>query len=66
MLELSRLDLRQVEHLVDEAKKVNTSAIDALQRLLCLLGSKARRIADHHLGQPDDGVSAGTLQVIPA
>jgi hypothetical protein len=26
--------------------------------LLCLLGSEARRIADHHLGQPDDGVSA--------
>src|SRR6516165_9805114 len=34
--ELSGLDLRQIEHLVDEAKKVSTSAIDALQRLAFL------------------------------
>jgi ABC-type phosphate transport system auxiliary subunit len=34
--ELSGLDLRQVEHLVDEAKKVSTSAVHALQRLLRL------------------------------
>jgi hypothetical protein len=46
----------QVEHLVDEAKKVSTSAVHALQRLLRLLSAEARHVADHHLGQADDGV----------
>src|SRR5262249_20282853 len=43
-LELSGLDLREVEHLVDEAKKVGTSAVHALQGLLRLFCSKARRV----------------------
>src|SRR5215510_9698265 len=54
--ELSGLDLRQIEHLVDEAKKVSTSAVHALQRLLRLFCAEARRVFDHHLGQSDDGV----------
>src|SRR5262249_53411058 len=55
-LELSGLDLREVEHLVDEAKQVSTSAVHALQWLLRLFCSEPRRIFDHHLGQSDDGV----------
>jgi hypothetical protein len=55
-LELSGLDLRQVGYLVDEPKKVSTGAVHALQRLLRLFCSKARRIFDHHLGQSDDGI----------
>src|SRR5262249_22788100 len=54
-LELSGLDLREVEHLVDEAKKVSTSAVHALQRLLRLFRAEARRIGDQHIGEPDDG-----------
>src|SRR5262249_31736414 len=54
--EFPRLDLRQVEHLVDEAKKMSTSAVHALQWLLRLFCSEARRVFDHHLGEPDDGV----------
>jgi hypothetical protein len=55
-LELSRLDLGEVEHLVDQAKKVSPSAVHALQRLLRLFRAEARRVCDHHFGQPDDGV----------
>src|SRR5262249_25878791 len=55
-LELSGLDLRQVEHLVDEAKQVSPSAVHALQRLLRLFRAEARRIGDQHIGEPDDGV----------
>ena len=55
-LKFAGLDLRQVEHLVDEAKEVGSSAVYALQRLLRLFRAEARRIGDHHLGQTDDGV----------
>src|SRR5262249_27338812 len=44
--ELSGLDLRQVEHLVDEAEQVSTSAVHALQRLLqmpCVSARKSER-----------------------
>src|SRR5262249_36868985 len=44
------------EHLVDEAKKVSTSAVHTLQRLLRLFRAEARCVLDHHLGQSDDGV----------
>src|SRR5262249_21775559 len=54
--ELSGLDLRQVEHLVDEAKEVSPSAVHALQWLLRLFRAEARGVFDHHLGQADDGV----------
>src|SRR5262249_55126129 len=33
-LKLARLNLGEIEHLVDEAKQVSTSAVHALQRLL--------------------------------
>ena len=33
-----------------------TGAIHALQRLQRLLRAEARRVGDHHLGEPDDGV----------
>ena len=33
-----------------------TGAVNALQRLQRLLRAEPRRVADHHLGQPDDGV----------
>ena len=62
-LELASFNLREVEHLIDEAKKVLTGAVYALQRLLRLIRAEARRVADHHLGQPDDGVKWGTKLV---
>ena len=55
-LELAGLDLGEVEHLVDEAEQVRAGAVHALQRLQRLLRAEARRVGDHHLGQPDDGV----------
>src|SRR6516164_1541389 len=55
-LELSGLDLRQVEHLVNEAKEMNPSAVHALQRLLRLFRAEPRGVRDHHFGQPDDGI----------
>src|SRR5215467_11027150 len=54
--ELSSLDLRQVENLVDEAKKVSTSAVHALQRLLRLFCAEARRIGNQHVSEPNDGI----------
>src|SRR5262249_49693892 len=48
--------LRQVEHLVDEAKKVSTSAVHALKWFLGLFCAEARRVFDHHFGQADDGI----------
>jgi hypothetical protein len=55
-LKLTGFDLREVEHLVDEAKEVSASAIHTLQRLLRLFRAEARCIRDHHLGQTNDGV----------
>src|SRR6516225_448914 len=54
--ELTGFDLREVEYLVDEAKKVSTSSVHALQWLLRLFRAEARGVFDHHLGQADDGV----------
>src|SRR5262249_5139394 len=54
--EFSGLDLRQIEHLVDEAKKVRAGAVHALQWLLRFLCSEARRVFDHHFGESDDGI----------
>jgi len=65
-LELSGLDLRQVEHLVDEAKQVSSSAVHALEWLLRLFGAEARRVFDHYLGQSDDGVERGAQLVAHA
>ena len=55
-LELAGLDLGEVQHLVDEAEQVGAGAMHALERFQRLFGAEARRVGDHHLGQPDDGV----------
>ena len=55
-LKFAGFDLRQVEHLIDEAKQVSSSAVHALQRLQRLFRAEAGRVRDHHLGEPDDGV----------
>jgi hypothetical protein len=57
--ELAGLDLGEVEHLIDEAEKMGTRTVNPAQRLCRLFRAKARRIADHHLGQPDDGIERG-------
>src|SRR5262249_44047988 len=57
--ELSGLDLRQVEHLIDETKEVSPSAVHALQWLLRLFCAEACRVADQHIGEPDDGIERG-------
>src|SRR5262249_54456464 len=64
--ELTGLDLRQVKHLVDQAEQVGAGCIHASERLGCLLGAEARRIGDHHLSQPDDGVERGAQLVADA
>src|SRR5262249_20898573 len=61
--ELAGLDLGQVKHLVDEAEQMGTRTVDPAQRLQRLFRAEARRIADHHLGQPDDGVERGAQLV---
>ena len=65
-LKLAGLDLREIEHLVDEAEKVGTRTVNPAQRLRRLFRAEARRIADHHLGQPDDGVERGAQLVAHA
>ena len=50
-LKLAGFDLRQVEHLIDEAKQVSSGAVHALQRFLRLFRTEARCVGDHHLGQ---------------
>src|SRR5262249_58241493 len=62
-LELAGLDLGEVEHLVDEPEKMGTRTVDPAQGLLCFFRTEARRIADHHLGQPDDGIERGAQLV---
>src|SRR5262245_19285696 len=64
--ELSGLDLRQVEHLVDEAKEMSPSAVHALQRLLRLFRAEPRGVRDHHFGQSDDGIERSTQLVAHA
>ncbi len=54
--ELAGFDLREVQHLVDEAKEVSPGGIHTAQRFQGLFRAEARRIGDHHLGQADDGV----------
>src|SRR5215831_2196944 len=54
--ELSGFDLRQIEHLVDEAKKVGAGTMHALKRLLRPLCAEARRISHQHIGEPNDGI----------
>ena len=65
-LELAGFDLGEVEHLVDEAEQVVAGAVHALERLLRFFGAEARRMADHHLGQSDDGVERGAQLVAHA
>src|SRR5215472_17108946 len=62
----SGLDLRQVEHLVDEAKKMSPSAVHTLQRLLRLFRAQPRGVRDHHFGQPDHGIERRAQLVAPA
>ena len=65
-LELPGLDLGEVEHLVDEAEQVGAGGIHAAQRFLRLVRAEPRRVGDHHLGQPDDGVERGAQLVAHA
>ena len=59
-------DLRQVEHLIDEAKQVSSGAVHALQRFLRLFRAEARSVGDHHLGKPNYGVERGAKFVAHA
>src|SRR5438132_5080275 len=64
--ELAGFDLREVEDLVDEAQEVGPGSIHTAQRFQRLFRAEARRIADHHLGQADDGVEGGAQLVAHA
>src|SRR5262249_20121149 len=65
-LELAGFDLREIEYLVDQGEKMDTRTVDPAQRLCRLFRAEARRIADHHLSQPDDGVERGAQLVAHA
>ena len=54
--ELAGLDLRQVEHVVDEPEEVAAVGLDALQRLERLVRQLAVEPIGHHLGEAEDGV----------
>ena len=55
-LELAGFDLGEVQHLVDDAEQMDAGAVHAAQRFLRLVRAQPRRVGDHHLGQPDDGI----------
>src|SRR5262249_30014959 len=55
-LKLARLDLGEVEHLVDEAEQVGPGAMHALKRLLRLFCAEARRVGNQHVGESDNGI----------
>src|SRR5215831_1040719 len=55
-VELAGLDFREIEHLVDQTEQMGAGVVDALERFQRLLGAESHRVADHHIGQPDDGV----------
>jgi hypothetical protein len=55
-VELPGFDLREVQHLVDQAKEVGPGGIHTAQRFQRLFRAEPCRVADHHLGQADDGV----------
>ena len=56
-LHLARLDLGEVENVVDQGEKVTARTQHALQRLdLFFPPFKVASILDQHLGNPDDGV----------
>ena len=54
--ELAGLDLRQIEHVVDEPEEVPAVGLDALQRLERLVRQLAVEPVGHHLGEAEDGV----------
>src|SRR6478672_3495001 len=65
-VELAGFDLREVQHLVDEAKEVGPGGIDTAQRFQRVFRAEARRVGDHHLGQADDGVERSAQLVAHA
>ena len=54
--QLTGFDLREVQDLVDEAKEVGPGGIYTAQRLQRVFRAEARRVGDHHLGEPNDGI----------
>src|SRR5215813_2372056 len=55
-LELAGLDLREVEHLVDQAEKMGPRTVNPAQWLPRFFRAEACCIGDHHLSQSDDGI----------
>src|SRR6202043_2016222 len=53
---LSRLDLRKIEHVVDEAEEMPAVAFDALQYPAHLLRRVAVKIVEDELGIAQDGI----------
>ena len=54
--ELTGFDLREIQYLVDQAQEVGPGGIHTAQRFQRLFRLETRRVADHHLGQANDGV----------
>src|SRR5262249_15777363 len=52
----ARLDLGEVEHLVDQSEEVGASAVHAVERLQRLIGAEAGGVRYQHVGEPDDGI----------
>ena len=62
-LDLARLDLGQVEDLVDQAQQVRPGGVDGRGGLLLLGGEVALLVVRQELGQDEDGVERGAQLV---
>ena len=62
-LHLARLDLRQVEHVVDQLEQVTRAREDVAQELLLLGRHRAHLAVVHQLAEADDGVQ-GRAQLV--
>src|SRR4029077_18981217 len=48
-LQLARLDLREIEHLIDQPEQMRAGAMNALQRFGRLISSESRRVLHQHI-----------------
>ncbi len=63
-LQPARLDLAEVEHVVDKAEQMAAAGVDVLQALLLLLGAHlARQVVLEDLAEAEDGVERRTQLV---
>src|SRR5262249_41579471 len=63
-LELARLDLRQVEQVVDQRQEMAAGGMNVLEIFaIALVADRAEALLHHDLGETDDGVERGAYLV---